>query len=66
MAYKSFDMGVLFTCSHNPPEYAGAKMVNHESLLIESTFLQNLITEYETQPETYDQADFQRLVDKAM
>ncbi len=60
-------MGAQFTASHNPPQYAGMKIVDHESHLVETAVIREWVgDEYPEQPETYDEADFQRIRARVM
>lgn len=57
--------GAQFTASHNPPQYAGIKIVDHESHLLETAIIKERVgEEYPEQAETYDEADFQRMLAK--
>ena len=42
-----FDLGVMFTASHNPPEYAGIKILKRDALFVPTTRLKELVTTYE-------------------
>lgn len=60
-------MWAQFTASHNPPQYAGLKIVDHESHLIDTaTIKERVNNEYIEQPEEYDEADFQRILARVM
>lgn len=58
-------MGAVFTASHNPPEYVGMKVVNHEALLVPSEDLKALVSAYTPVPEL-NEDDLQRIWEKAM
>ena len=47
VAKHDFDMWAVFTASHNPPEYVGMKVVNHEALLVPSGDLKAMVETYE-------------------
>jgi phosphomannomutase len=57
----TFDMGAVFTASHNPPEWVGMKIVNNESLLIESAELSSWVEEYTPVTDDIDEDDFERV-----
>jgi len=65
IAKHSFDMWAVFTASHNPAEYVGIKMVNHEALLVPSIDLQDMVSSYESVGEI-DEKDMERIWTKAM
>ncbi len=46
IAKDNFDVWVVFTASHNPPEYVGLKIVDRTWQLIPSAQLQDMISEY--------------------
>lgn len=58
-------IGAPFTASHLTAEYAGMKLVDKSSHLIETAVIKEWVGDiYTQQPETYDEADFQRLLAK--
>lgn len=65
-AKGSFDMGAVFTASHNPAEYVGLKIVNNESLLVPSDQLEDMVDTYESVPDEINEKDFKRIWNKAM
>ncbi len=62
---NNFDMGAVFTASHNPPEYVWMKVINNKGLLVPSADLKALVKEYTPVPEL-DEEDLQRVWEKAM
>jgi len=67
MAGGKFDMWAMFTASHNPPEYAGMKIVNEKWHLIDSNILKNLVQERDDISDMdIDMHDYQRIWEIAM
>ena len=62
---NNFDMGAVFTASHNPPEYVGMKVINNQWLLVPSWDLKAMVTDY-LQVGEIDEDDMQRIREKAM
>jgi phosphomannomutase len=56
MTQQVFDMGVMFTASHNPAEYVGMKVVDHEGDLIPTEQLRERISTYESPTDPVDPA----------
>ncbi len=47
LTYKNFDIGISFTASHNPAEYAGIKVIDRQCTIFNTTVLKNLIKDRE-------------------
>lgn len=62
---EAFDIGVVFTASHNPPEYVGMKIVDRQSALIPSQDLQSMVEAYEVVGEI-DEDELDRIGSYAM
>lgn len=60
-----FDLGVMFTASHNPPEYVGLKIVDTDLAFIPTSDLKDLVTERHDAPERDDER-FQSIRQRAM
>ncbi len=61
----SFDMWMVFTASHNPPEYVGMKIVDEHWHLIPSWDLKDMVDQYD-EVWDIDDAELKRIREKAM
>jgi phosphomannomutase len=62
-----FSFGAQFTASHNPAAYAGIKIVDHQAVLQESGFLQELVGDtYDPLPSAFDQDECDLLIGELM
>jgi phosphomannomutase len=62
-----FSFWAQFTASHNPAAYAGIKIVDHQAVLQESGFLQELVGDtYDPLPSAFDQDECDLLIGELM
>ncbi len=59
----SFTFGIPVTASHNPPEYVGMKIVDHNAELIETSILKSYVWEtYKALPHNFDQEQCDKFI----
>ncbi len=60
-----FDLGVMFTASHNPPEYVGMKIVDTDLKFVPTSKLREMVTTRHDAPERDDER-FEKIRNRAM
>jgi phosphomannomutase len=62
-----FSFGIPFTASHNPSEYAGLKIVDHKSILMDTATLREYVGDvYIPLPQKFDQEECDLLIAELM